>query len=275
MIAPLLTRAENAAIVLAVLLVTTLVAVAWLWATTVRLRRELADLRARTMPAQPESRARAAATWAMRTVLDAPTRVKERGFFEAILMAPIEDLTRIARDDRDRIEAITGPDGTVTVLFSDIEGSTRLNQEMGDEAFVGLLGEHDRMVRAQVQRHRGHVVKSQGDGFMAVFGDADRAVKAAVAIRDKAASAGRHSRRSPVKVRLGLHRGQVVSRDGDYFGTNVAKAARVAALAQGEEILVSVEVAEALDGTDLEHVGSHELRGLSGQHEILRVRDRS
>ncbi len=272
---PLLTRAENAVIVLSVVLALAVVAVTWLALLVVRLRRELDDLRSRTAPASPESRARAAATWAMRTVLDAPNRVRERGFFEGMLMAPIEDLARIAREDRASIEAISGPDGTVTVMFSDIEGSTQLNQDLGDDAFVRLLAEHDRMVRNQVGRHGGHVVKSQGDGFMVVFGEAGDAVKAAVAVRDRAASAGRHARRTPVKVRIGLNCGPVVSRDGDYFGTNVAKSARIAALADGDEILVSSEVAEDLAGSargpNVEPVGTYELRGLAGEHEIHSV----
>ena len=218
-------------------------------------------------------------------MLDAPTRVRERGFLEGVLMAPIEDLARIAREDRARIEAISGPDGTVTVMFSDIEGSTPLNQELGDDAFVSLLDEHHRMVRAQVERRGGHVVKSQGDGFMAVFGDADDAVRAALAIRAKAPSAGRHARRTPLRVRIGLNCGPVVSRHGDYFGTNVAKAARIAALAEGDQILVAQEVAEVLvaarapdgptprsgQGPAVESLGTHELRGLAGQHEIYTV----
>lgn len=287
---PLLTWAETVVVVLSVIVVLAAVAVTWLALRVVRLKRELDDLRARTAPAAPESRARAAATWAMRTVLDAPTRVRERGFFEGVLMAPIEDLARIAREDRDRIVAISGPDGTVAVMFSDIEGSTRLNQELGDEAFVNLLAEHDRMVRAQVKRRGGHVVKSQGDGFMAVFGDAEDAVRAAVAIRSKAASAGRHARRTPLRVRIGLNCGPVVSRDGDYFGTNVAKAARIAALADGDQILLAREVADALaavsapgglsagssagsgDAPDVEPVGTYELRGLTGEHEVYAVR---
>lgn len=285
MSAPLLTRAETAVVVLSVIVALSLVAVTWLALVVVRLQRELDDLRARTAPAVPESRAKAAATWAVRTVLDAPTRVRERGFFEGVLMAPIEDLARIAREDRARIEAISGPDGTVTVMFSDIEGSTRLNQELGDDAFVRLLDEHHRMVRAQVERRDGHVVKSQGDGFMAVFGDADDAVRAAVAIRAKAPSAGRHARRTPLRVRIGLNCGPVVSRHGDYFGTNVAKAARIAALAEGDQILVAQEVAEVLvaarasdgssqrasQGLAVEPIGPYELRGLAGQHAIYTV----
>lgn len=267
----MLTRPEVAVVVLSVVVALKLVAVAWLSSVVVRLQRELADLRARTVP---ESRTRAAATWAVRTVLDAPTRVRERGFFEGVMMAPIEDLARMAREDRVRIEAVSGPDGTVTVMFSDIEGSTRLNEELGDDAYVRLLSEHDRMVRRQVERRGGHVVKSQGDGFMAVFGDPDDALAAAAAIRARAASAGRHSRRTPVKVRIGLHRGQVVSRDGDYFGTNVAKAARIAALAAGDQILVSAEVLESLERTAprVEPAGEHELRGLAGRHEVYLAR---
>ena len=142
------------------------------------------------------------------------------------------------------------------------------------------------MVRAQVERRGGHVVKSQGDGFMAVFGDRPPTrCDAAIAIQRQGALGGAAARRTPLRVRIGLNCGPVVSRHGDYFGTNVAKAARIAALAEGDQILVAQEVAEVLvaartpDGSTQRagrasrssRCGSYELRGLAGQHEIYTV----
>lgn len=267
---PLLTPLENAVASLSVVLLVAVGAIVWLVVLVLRQRREIATLRARAARTPSGSRARVAAGWAMRTVMDTATRVRERGFLEGVLMAPTEDLARLAGEDSAAIEAVSGEDGTVTILFSDIEGSTQLNEELGDEAFVRLLGEHDRFVRVQVARHGGHVVKSQGDGFMIVFPTPQDAVAAATAVQHKAASAGRRSRRTQLKVRIGINCGPVVSRDGDYFGRNVAKAARITALADGGQTLLSAQVHEALEGeVHVELLGRYELRGLAGEHELF------
>ena len=216
-------------------------------------------------------RAQHAAGWALRQVVDTATRVRERGFVGGLVMAPIEELTRWASEDRAEIARVAADDGTVTVLFSDIEGSTRLNEELGDEEWVQVLGAHDRVVRQQVDRHSGHVVKSQGDGFMVVFSTPPQAVAAAVGIQKGMRSAGRRLRRTPVQVRIGIHTGTAVARDGDYFGRNVAKAARVAAVAEGGQVLVSEEAANGLDVDRLVDAGTWELKGLSGDHLLYRV----
>jgi adenylate cyclase len=269
MVAPLLTRAGSAVLLLSLLLVVAIVTLWWLAVMVTKQRRELADLRARLHRSGGGSRAKVAAGWAVRQVLDTPSRVRERGFFEGVLMAPIEELSRLAGEDRAAIEAISGDDGTVTVLFSDIEESTQLNEQLGDETFVRLLAEHDRVVRRQVVRHEGHVVKSSGDGFMVVFPTPRDAVAAALGLQRRAGSAGRRSRRTSVKVRIGINCGPVVSRDGDYFGRNVAIAARIAALAEGGQILMSDLVAQDVaDMVDVERVGTFELRGLAGAHEL-------
>jgi adenylate cyclase len=275
-VAPLLTRPEQAALGLLVALLVALVVVGWLATVTVRQRRQIEELRsqleqAQTEQAQGGSRARVAAGWAVRQVLDTATRVRERGFFEGVLMAPIEDFARPAGEERHAIESVTAADGTVTVLFSDIEGSTQLNEDLGDKAFVRLLAEHDRVVRHQVARHGGQVVKSQGDGFMVVFSSPHDAVSAANGIQRRVPSA-RRARRGSVRVRIGIHCGPVVTRDGDYFGRNVAKAARIAALADGGQTLVSADVRDRVSGeVEVEPCDPVELRGLSGEHEVYSV----
>jgi len=216
-------------------------------------------------------RAQNAAGWAMRQVMDTATRVRERGFVGGLLMAPIEDLTRWATEDRAGIAAVAAPDGSVTFLFSDIENSTSLNEELGDERWVKVLDAHDRVVRSEVDRRSGHVVKSQGDGFMIVFGSADDAVAAAVGIQRGVRSSGRQLRRTPVQVRIGIHTGTAIARDGDYFGRNVAKAARLTALAEGGQILLSDESVDTLERTKTRAVGEFELKGLTGSHRLWTV----
>jgi class 3 adenylate cyclase len=251
-----------------VLTLAALVAVAVL---LVRARRELSSWEELHVEL-PQPPAKQAVGLAVRTVMETVDRVRERGLVGGLLVAPIEDFTRWVTEDRAEIVRVAAPDGTVTVLFSDIEDSTALNERLGDDPFVRLLAAHDRAVRTQVARHGGHVVKSQGDGFMVVFGSPTDAVDAARKIQRAVGKEGRRLRRTPVRVRIGIHVGTAVARDGDYFGRNVAKAARVAAIARGGQILASDEVRKALpDTVAVEPAGEHELKGLTGTHVLWAV----
>jgi len=231
-------------------------------------RRENDELRRRIPPSG--SRATQAAGWAVRRVVDTASRVRERGVFGGLVTASIEDLTRWAQADRDEIVRVAAPDGTVTIMFTDIEDSTPLNEELGDAGFVKLLSHHAKVVEKQVARHRGHVVKSQGDGFMMAFGSPSDAVDAAMAIQSESAGSARR-RRTPVRVRVGIHEGTAIAKDGDYFGRAVAMAARVAAHAGGGQVLVTTPVVEDLEEYEVESCGEHELRGLGGTHELWAV----
>lgn len=208
------------------------------------------------------------------SAVEGATRLREQGV-TGLLMSSIDDLTRWAVEDRTAISRVSGPDGTVTILFSDIEDSTALNDHLGDEEWVRLLTAHDKIVHGCVERHHGHVVKSQGDGFMIVFPDPASAVRAGIAIQDEIGSGGRRAlRRTPIRVRVGIHCGPVIERNGDFFGTNVAMAARVAAQADGGEILVSDVVRQALRGVeDVVLVDAREtaLKGLAGTHRLWEV----
>lgn len=209
---------------------------------------------------------------AVKVVTEAAARVRNQGV-SGFLFSSAEDLTRWVLDDRLGIVRMAGSDGTVTIFFSDIESSTATNERIGDKAWVSLLAKHDAVVRAEVEKQRGHVVKSQGDGFMIVFRYADAAVQAGIAIQEVlGAGRGRRLSRNPIRVRMGMHTGTVIAKEGDYFGLNVAMAARVAALADGSEILVSdatrQRLGETIQVTELEDV---ELKGLQGDHTLWRV----
>ena len=190
---------------------------------------------------------RRAADLAVRAVVTTARGVREHGV-GGFLTGSIEEFTGWSIAERRRIDKLAGPDGTVTVFFSDIEGSTALNEHLGDDEWMALLGEHDALVRAAVRRHRGHVVKHQGDGFMVVFGSVGQAalvaheIQAALAQPDSPALAA-----TPIRVRMGIHCGPTVERDGDYFGRNVAFTARIAAAAAGGEVLVSDDVRAELE----------------------------
>jgi adenylate cyclase len=213
---------------------------------------------------------------AVRTALDTVSKLRERGV-RSMLLTSIDDFTRWALEDRGEIARVAGPDGEVTIFFSDIENSTALNSELGDEEWVKLLAAHDRLLHTYVERHRGLIVKSQGDGYMVVFSTPELALGASLDIQ-RALSAkrqrSRRLRRTPIRVRIGLHTGTAIEKEGDYFGRNVAMAARVASMADGGEILVSTDIAERLaDSTEFTFVEEDtvEFKGLPGEHQLFSV----
>ena len=123
------------------------------------------------------------------------------------------------------------PDGTVTIMFSDIEGSTAMADRLGDARFMEVLREHNTIIREQVKSHGGFEVKSEGDGFMVAFQSARKGLACASATQ-KALGERNESAEEPVRVRMGLHAGEVIKEGEDFFGRNVIMAARVASQAQ-------------------------------------------
>jgi class 3 adenylate cyclase len=208
------------------------------------------------------------------SAVDTATKVREHGV-SGLLMTSMEDLARWSQEDRNALVKLAGRDGTLSILFSDIEDSTDLNERLGDKEWVRLLGSHDRLVQASVEAYRGHIVKSQGDGFMIAFREAADAVRAGIEIQDALSGTGdRRLRRTPIRVRVGIHCGTAIERDGDLFGKNVAMAARVAAQAKGGEILVSDDIRAALrDVEDIVLVDGRdtELKGIPGVHRLWEV----
>src|SRR5262249_26294803 len=160
------------------------------------------------------------------------------------------------------------------ILFSDIEDSTVLTERLGDERWLQVLREHNAIFREQLARHDGYEVKSQGDGFMLAFPDPCEALTCAIDVQR--AFAERDESTEALRVRMGLHTGEVRSEDGDYFGKNVILAARIAAEATGGEILVSEELREAAasdngDGLRFDEGRELELKGLAGRHRVYRA----
>lgn len=230
-----------------------------------------ADLDAALRPLPPTN----SAERAMRRVIRTASKVREHGI-SGLIQSTVEDLQSWASDDeRADILNMAASDGTVTLFFSDIENSTPLNDRLGDATWVKVLAVHDRLLRARIEQYRGQVVKTAGDGFMVAFRDAEAACRAALGIQRDLPRDVTLRRYGPVQVRIGIHTGQVVARDGDYFGRNVAMAARVANLASGGEILASDAVREALDedaALTLDGLEEAvELKGLPGEHVIWRV----
>jgi class 3 adenylate cyclase len=154
-----------------------------------------------------------------------------------------------------------------TILFTDIVGSTGLVQRLGDHAWAGLLREHNTRIRAMIDRFRGREIDAAGDGFLAVFDGAARAVNAGAQM-DRAVSD------LALRVRVGVHTSEVEFVGGQARGVGVHTAARVASLAGAGEVLVSGTTHDLLDGSGLafDHRGDHELKGLSGLRPIFALK---
>ncbi len=165
------------------------------------------------------------------------------------------------------------PDGTVTILFTDIEGSTAMTERLGDQRWLELLRGHNAIVRKRVAAHEGFEVKSEGDGFMLAFQSARKALECAVDIQ-RAFAERNESADEPIRVRIGLHTGEAIKEADDFYGKNVILAARIAGQAQGAEILVSSLLKELTESAGDIAFGEGlevELKGLAGTHRVFEV----
>ena len=156
------------------------------------------------------------------------------------------------------------PRGTVTFLFTDIEGSTRLLQELG-ERYPRILAEHRARLREIFAAHGGYEVDIQGDAFFVAFARAHDAVAAAAEISGALAS-------GPVRVRVGVHTGEPALTDEGYVGIDVHRAARICAAGHGGQVLLSQATRDLLDGeADLRDVGEHRLKDLREPLHLYQV----
>ena len=159
------------------------------------------------------------------------------------------------------------PSGTVTFLFTDVEGSTRLLREHG-AAYAELLAEHRRVIRAALARHGGVEVDTQGDAFFVAFPRAGGAV-AAAAEAQRALEAG------SIRIRMGIHTGEPFVTEEGYVGMDVHRAARIAGSAHGGQIVVSETTRRLLDAeTPLRDLGEHRLKDLIGAERLFQLGDR-
>lgn len=168
----------------------------------------------------------------------------------------------------------TPPLGTVSFVFTDIEGSTKLVQALGPD-FSALLEQHNRLALDTARRHHGYVVKSEGDGFFMTFQSAVEAVRFAVQLQ-QAFLAEPWPENHPIKVRIGIHSGEGRLADGDYVGIDVHRAARIAETGHGGQTIVSGVTAGLVEyalpeGTWLEDLGRHRLRDINNEEHLFQV----
>jgi predicted ATPase/class 3 adenylate cyclase len=155
------------------------------------------------------------------------------------------------------------PQGTITFLFTDIEGSTRLLQELGDD-YADALREHRRALRDAFAHHGGVEVDTQGDAFFVAFAKASDALAAASAARDALGD-------GPVRVRIGLHTGEPTHTDEGYVGIDVHRAARIAAAGHGGQILLSQSTRDLAGGERLRDLSVHRLKDLAAPERLYQL----
>ena len=186
----------------------------------------------------------------------------------------IDRVERAVEREQPDLRSHAAPDGTVTLLFSDIEGSTAMTERLGDRRWIEVLRTHNAIVREQVKAQGGYEVKSQGDGFMLAFSSARRALTCAIEIQRALAA---HAEKNPddaVRVRIGLHTGEAIADAGDFYGRHVNLAARVGAAAAGGEILVSSllrELTESSGDFTFDEGRDVQLKGIGGTHRVYAV----
>jgi len=158
------------------------------------------------------------------------------------------------------------PSGTVTFLFTDVEGSTKLLHELGAEAYASALLKHRRVVREAFSAHGGVEVDTQGDAFFVAFPTAPGALAAAAAALEGLST-------SPIRVRMGVHTGTPHVDEEGYVGVDVHRAARIAAAGHGRQVLISASTAELLGTDGLRNLGEHRLKDLSAPEQMYQLGD--
>jgi DNA-binding NarL/FixJ family response regulator len=154
------------------------------------------------------------------------------------------------------------PEGTVTIVFTDVVGSTRMVSRLGDAGAHAVFDRHRRSVRAISEQHHGHEVSLQGDGFMLAFSGARAAVECAIAIQQASPD---------LPLRVGINTGEVIAERDGYFGGAVFLAARIAERARSGQILVSATTRALVPELAREEAGVAELKGLPGTQQLFAV----
>jgi class 3 adenylate cyclase len=166
------------------------------------------------------------------------------------------------------------PTGAITLLFSDIEGSTQRCEER-PEAMASALHRHDQLLRGAIEANRGHIFKTVGDAFCAAFSRATDGVGAALDVQ-RALAVEDFSGVGGLRVRIAIHSGTTHERDGDYFGPTVNRIARLLAVVHGEQVVLSGETAQLLrdalpDQAELRDLGSHRLKDLVEPEQVWQL----
>jgi class 3 adenylate cyclase len=231
--------------------------------TVLQLAAEGVVTRAANVGAAPGTVAVAAGTseplTAVRAATAGPVELRETS---------MESVARAVGHAPPSLQGVQADSGTVTIVFSDIESSTERATAVGDAAWMKVLNAHNEIIRRHTATWQGTIVKNQGDGFMVTFGGARRALRAMIEVQREL----RVADLGGIRIRVGVHTGEVISEEGDIFGKHVMIAARVGGLAGGGEVLVSSivrEIASARGDLDFGEARAVRLKGIEGEHLVF------
>jgi len=186
----------------------------------------------------------------------------------------MDQLASTVMVERPNLSGHAAPDGTVSIMFSDIENSTSIIEKLGDLRAQEVFQTHNRAIREQVTKQGGYEVKTMGDGFMVAFSSARRALLCAVDIQRWLAAYSKEHPDAPLRVRIGLNTGEAIREGGDFFGKTVVLAARIGSAASGGQILVSSTfkaMTESAGDIRFDQGRDMNLKGLSGSYRVYRV----
>jgi class 3 adenylate cyclase len=206
-------------------------------------------------------------------------RIRRSARVEAVIerlrrQSAIDRVLSWVEEERPDLANATAPDGTVTILFTDIENSTVLNERLGDARWMEVLRAHNSIVRECIREHGGYEVKSQGDGFMIAYPSARKGLECAIDMQRHLATAVDGEVDEPLRVRIGLHTGEAIREGDDFYGRSVTFAARLGDRAEGGEILTSSIVRDLVGSAARIHfddAGEVQLKGLRGSQHVYRV----
>ena len=199
--------------------------------------------------------------------------METQGLSGTDVQTSIDAVATMALTEQPDLAPHATPEGTVTIMFSDIEGSTPMNERLGDIRWMELLREHNDIIREQLQAHSGHEVKTEGDGVMVAFQSARAALRCAIAMQ-RAFAERNQSADEAIRVRIGRPTGEVSPAAGASYGKPVFLAARIANQAKGGEILVSALLRELTESAGDIAFGEERnltLKGLSGSQGVYSV----
>lgn len=214
------------------------------------------------MTAMPGASAGAGMGEAVRAAPSGPTNIRETS---------MDAVARAVETAPPPVQPAELDHGTITIVFSDIENSTQRATAMGDVAWMRVLTAHNGIITRHVEKWGGNVVKNQGDGFMLTFNGARAALRAMIDVQRELE---RYSDEHPdmgVRIRVGVHTGEVIAEEGDIFGKHVMLAARVGGLADGGQIVVSSivkEIASARGDLAFGPPQTVALKGIEGDHVV-------
>jgi adenylate cyclase len=189
-------------------------------------------------------------------------------------MTSIDVIATALGDTQPELGEMSSPDGALTLLFCDIEDAAEIREEVGTDRAEELLRDHRTIVEQVVRHHGGTVVKSHDDGFMVAFDSAHAGLRCAIDLQSSLGDRTVPGGERPLRLRIGLHTGSVITNAEELYGRNVVLGARIAGCARGGEIAVSSTLKEYTE-TDpsfrFEERGERRFKGVLGEHMVYAV----